>query len=148
MGKFIIPVIFLVIAVGAVVFRDRLSSNAADLVAGDCFMVPALETIEDVQHNPCTDPHDGEVLYTGDFEAGSVFPSDTQFDSWVQANCVDQRFAEFVGASFQAREDIDLGYFTPTAEGWGEGDRQMICYLTPTTGEMGTSSFRAAPAAS
>ena len=45
------------VAIGGFVLRDRLSSNAGDLAVGDCFDEPtaSAETIEDVQHQPCTE---------------------------------------------------------------------------------------------
>ena len=56
--------IVVIVLVVAFVFRDRLSGNAGDLAVGDCFDAPTLDgqTVSDVQHHPCTEPHTGEVF--------------------------------------------------------------------------------------
>jgi hypothetical protein len=52
-----------VVAVGALIFRDRLSGSAGELKVGDCFDVPAVQTnIRDVQHHPCNESHTGVVM--------------------------------------------------------------------------------------
>ena len=52
-----------VIALGGLIFRERLSGSAGDLAVGECFDVPAGDTnIGDVQHHPCSEAHTGEVF--------------------------------------------------------------------------------------
>lgn len=134
-----------VISVIGFVFRDRLSSAASELQVGDCFDVPAEETIEDVQHQPCTDPHTGEVILVADFTGAELYPTDAELEAWVRRECVDRAFPAFVGDSFDAREDIDLGFFYPREEGWSRGDREMVCYVSPVGGGPVSASYRAAP---
>jgi Septum formation len=142
-------IILVVVIVGGVavafLFRDRLSGSASELRVGDCFQVPAGDTVDDVQHSPCTEAHDGEVLVVADYPGGDSYPTSDDFDSWVQTECVDHAFADYVGASFDSRQDIDLGYLYPQSDGWASGDRQMICYLTPASGGTVSAPFRAAP---
>lgn len=143
--RMIIPVVLIVgIAAVGFVLRDRLTGNASDLHVGDCFQVPAGDSISDVQHTPCTEPHDGEVIYVADYSGSDSYPTSDQFDTWVGSECVDTAFASYVGEGYEARPDIDLGYFYPQADGWSSGDRQMICYLSPADGALVSSSFRAA----
>ena len=150
MGRFIIGIaIFLVIGGVAFLFRDFLPSNAAELKVGDCFDVPAGTDVKDVQHHPCTDAHDGEVIFVGDFTGSETYPSGDAFDAWVGAECVDKAFPTYVGASFQSREDLDLGYFYPKTESWGK-DKTVTCYISPVAGGKVTVSYKAgaAPSAS
>ena len=147
-GRLVLLVGFLVIAVGAIVFRDRISGNAGELVAGDCFDVPVGAEIKDVQHHPCTEAHDGEVLLVGKYEGTDTRPTQAQFETWVGDNCLGQVFTDYVGATYEGREDISAGAFWPTADGWSSGDREVTCYITPTDQQKITYSYRAAPAAS
>ncbi len=127
---------------------DRLSLSAATLGVGDCFVEPEGETIEDVQRAPCTEPHTGEVIFSGEYPSADTYPTEDQFKAWVQTTCVDGTFQAFTGKDFEAATDIDLGYFSPTSEGWGKGDRQMTCYLIPADGKAVSTTYKAAPAAS
>jgi hypothetical protein len=123
--------IVVAIAVGAFVFRDRLSSGAGDLKAGDCFDEPkAAETIEEVQHQPCNEPHDNEVMVVMDHPAakGEAYPSDAELEAFVDANCV-PLYQGYSGRDPATEEEIDLAWYVPTSEGWAEGTRTVICYL-------------------
>jgi hypothetical protein len=137
------------IAGGWLLFRDRLSGSAEDLRVGDCFDVPTEETIRSIQHQPCTESHDGEAYVVGNAE-GDSFPVVFGFDDWAEEHCLGEAFEAYVGAPFETRTDIDVAYLAPTQESWNDGDREITCYLTPADGQKVTSSYRAAaaPAAS
>lgn len=145
MGRWIIGIgLVAVISIGVLVFRDFLPSNAGQLKAGDCLDVPAGDEVGDVQHHPCNEPHDGEVIFVGDFTGSETYPIQDAFDAWVKTECVDKAFPTYIGASFDAREDIDLGYFYPKSEQWSK-DKQMICYVTPLpAGKVSVSYAKAA----
>jgi hypothetical protein len=137
-----------VIGVVGLIFRDRLSANASELQVGDCFHVPAGESISDVQHAPCTEGHDGEVFAIQDYASNTAYPTVSEFDLWVKSECVDKAFPAYIGASFESRTDLDIGYFYPLEENWTSGDRQMICYVTPVAGGTVTKSYRVGQATS
>jgi hypothetical protein len=154
MGKsaltaFVSVAIIAVIAGGWLLFRDRLSGSAEDVRVGDCFDVPTEETVKSLQHQPCTEAHDGEAYVIGTSDADS-YPVVFGFDDWVEANCLGSAFETYVGEPVEARPDIAIAYFSPTREGWESGDREITCYLTPADGQRITSSYQAAaaPAAS
>lgn len=152
-ARLIIPLILIliliVIVVGAIVFRDKLSGRASDLKVGDCFEVPAGDTVGDVQHRLCTEPHDGEVLVVGDYPTATTYPTTSQFDDWVKTQCVDTAFQAYVGDTYDARTDVSVAYFYPQSDGWNKGDHGMICYLTPaTSGTKVSVSFHNSGAAS
>ena len=145
-GRLIILGVILVGAIGAIVFRDRISGNASDLAVGDCFEIPSGETVKDVQHHPCAEPHDAEVLVVAKYEGTDAYPTVSQFQTWVKQHCVDTNFTEYVGRSYESSTDLDVGWLSPTEEGWKGGDKEMTCYLTSVAGGMVTSSYRASAA--
>ena len=135
------------IAGGAFLLRDFLPSNAGNLAVGDCFDVPAAETetVEDVQHHPCTETHGGEVVFVGDFEpAPSAFPSDDEIFGFFSARCI-AAFFEYTGLTAATSEHLDMSAFTPTQQGWTEGDRTVICYAINVDGSPMTTSVKKAP---
>lgn len=133
------------IALGALVFRDRISGGAADLAVGDCFDEPTrLGEVKEVQHHPCTESHTSEVVFVGDMQASETYPTDGAFIAFVQASCV-PAFNTYTGLDFNALEAVDLGFLTPTTEGWSGGDREMICYAIRVDGAPVSQSFKAVP---
>jgi hypothetical protein len=119
-----------VFLVGGFLFRDLLPGAADDLALGDCFEEPtALETIEEVQHRPCTDQHDNEVIFAGNHPArdGSAPLTDTEYEDWVGANCL-PAFRAYTGVDLMGQEALGLGYFVPVDEAWQKGNRKVICY--------------------
>jgi hypothetical protein len=142
--------IIAVIGVGAYVLRDRISGNASDLAVGDCFDVPASATIEDVQHHPCTDAHDAEVVYVGDHPApdGAAPLTDEGLQGFVMGTC-GGAMIEYVGGLQSVEtsaelQDLDLGAIYPTDDDWNGGERTITCYLHSVDGSVLTKSFKAA----
>ena len=132
-----------VIALGGFLFRDRLSGNAGQLSVGDCFDVPAGEdVIDDVQHHPCSDQHEAEVVLVEDYVGGegATYPSDATWDAFVASKCV-PAFNAYTGLDYETDRTLGIGYFTPTQEGWDDGDHEVICYIAriddgPMTGSV------------
>ena len=139
--------IVVVIGVGAFVFRDRLSGAAADLGVGECFDQPAanLERIEDVQHHPCVESHDAEVFHVFDHPAAAdgAYPSDEAWAEIVFPRC-DGPFSAYTGQSATVAGELTYSMYTPTEDGWSEGDREVICFLYRTDGTAMTTSSRVA----
>ncbi|MEO8229890.1 MAG: septum formation family protein [Chloroflexota bacterium] len=136
----------LVLVVGFL-FRDRISGQAADLKAGDCFDDPvaagqSAAEVKDVQHHPCTEPHLFEVIETFKFEAGgdAAFPGQTGFDSFMVEKC-SAAFSSYVGV---AEEQSSLGFsaYTPVESGWKKGDRDITCFLGAPDGSKLTGSMK------
>lgn len=131
------------VAIGGLLFRDRLTGGAADLAVGDCFDEPTtIGEVQDVQHHPCTESHDSEVVFVGDMPEASTYPTDAQFVAYIRASCV-PAFNAYTGLDFDVLEAVDMGYLTPTAEGWSKGDREMICYAIRSDGASVSQSFKA-----
>lgn len=130
------------IGVGGLVLRDRLTGAATDLKVGDCFDEPAGVTeVSEVQHQPCTDAHDAEVIYVANY-TGDSYPVISGFDDYVVDNCI-PAFQTYVGRSFDEATELDLSYFFPTLDGWGKGDREITCYLVNVDSSKLTRSMKA-----
>lgn len=131
--------------VGGLLLRDRLSSNAADLRVGDCFQEPAaLESIEDVQHQPCGETHDFEVIFVGEHTAakGAAVPSDDEYTEFAATQCL-PAFTTYTGIDVLSQEVLDVGYYVPADDSWRDGDRKIICYAGRVDGAKMTQSVRA-----
>lgn len=135
--------IIAVFLVGGFILRDRLGGSPAELKFGDCFDVPTTtaQTVNDVQHHPCTESHTGEVILVTEHPAakGANKPTDTVLTSYLMSTCG-------VALNAYAGPDnakFDLGAFSPTDDGWKNGDRGVTCYLTMLDESAMTVSFKA-----
>lgn len=137
-------VVVAVIAIGGLIFRDRLASDAGGLKVGECFDDPAGATrITDVQHHPCTESHNAEVVYLGNLPDGdSNFPTDATVQDWVRSNCV-PAWSSYTGKVFDTEPILSLGFYQPSPESWGHGDRKMVCYVIREDAAPMTTSVKA-----
>jgi Septum formation len=132
------------IGIGVLVLRPYVTGNAGGLAVGDCFDEPATatQTVEDVQHHPCTDLHDGEVFYVGNYEPSTgTYPSDAEFLNFVRDRCTGA-FNTYTGLDYTSTQDLDFSAFTPTAEGWGKGNRKVTCYAVKVDNSQFNASIK------
>jgi hypothetical protein len=114
-----------------VVFRDSLSGSVNDLMVGDCFDVPpGLLTLSDVQHHPCTGPHDAELIFETRFPgaATDAYPKKSAFTTFVGDQCR-PAYRSYLGSDFDADPLYDMAYLFPTDESWTDGDRRVACLV-------------------
>ena len=122
--------LFAALGIGALLARPFLAGGAGELKVGECFDIPSLkETVEDVQHHPCTDPHGGEVYFGGDLVAArdAPYPTDPVIESEVAALCVPS-FDTVHRLHFDTDPTWSFGYFYPHPDSWADGDRGRISY--------------------
>jgi hypothetical protein len=136
-GAIIAIVVLVVILVGVggcfYFFRDSLSGNVTELAVGDCFDEPAgSTTVSDVQHQPCTSPHDAEVVFVI-HDPSSSYPGVEAFRTAANAQCPAAATA-YIGSDFDSNPDIGGGFFYPTSDSWGSGDHDVTCYVDRTDG--------------
>lgn len=128
-----------------------LPGSVTSLAVGDCFDEPGTEgEVSEVQHQPCDQPHDAEVIFvvTHPAPAGESYPVVSGFEDFIREQCV-PAFATFTGRDYDTDTELEMGYFHPTLSGWGEGDRGFTCYVTRIDGAKSSQSYRAgAPAGS
>lgn len=133
------------IVIGAIILRPFLSGNAGNLQVGDCFDEPAgvEDTVDDVQHRPCTDPHGAEVVFVGDYTPDSAtYPTDEQFLAFFQTTCT-AAFNTYTGLDFATDPTYDMSAYTPTTAGWSDdNDRKVICFAIRLDGAQMTSSIK------
>jgi hypothetical protein len=134
------------IAGGAFVLRPFVTGNAGELAVGDCFDEPAqaTETVKDVQHHPCTDLPDAEVIFVGNYEpATGAYPTDEQFLAFMRDRCTGA-FNAYTGLDYTRAQDLDFSAFTPTSDGWTGGDRKVTCYAVKVDGSKFNASIKKA----
>jgi hypothetical protein len=139
--------IIVVIALGAYIFRDRLSGGAADLAVGDCFDVPTTNIdIKDVQHHPCTESHTGEVFVLVKHPAakGAAPLSEAQLIDFLTSACA-PAWTTYVGKETAAAGTLDFGAFYPVDKAWADGDRGVTCYTYRLDKKPMTSSVKTTP---
>jgi hypothetical protein len=133
------------IVIGAFILRPFISGSAGDLKVGDCFDPPTTlgVTVKDVQHHPCTDAHGAEVVFVGNHPSSATYPTDDEFDQYFLDTCVPAYLA-YTGIDLLTTTDETgtMDYFSPTSEGWGKGDRTVICYATRTDGTSTTGTVK------
>ncbi|MEO8626245.1 MAG: septum formation family protein [Candidatus Limnocylindrales bacterium] len=132
----VILVIVAAVVIGGIAYvaltRDSSTGGVDALQVGDCIDQPAgSSTITEVQHQPCTKPHDGEVfaLLTNPAAADEPYPVVSGFDDYIQTNCI-PLWEAYTGRTWSTDTELDLNYLHPTLLGWGNGDRGFTCYLT------------------
>ena len=116
---------------------------ANELAVGDCLVEPTEETFFDVLLVPCDAAHDMEVIFVGSHPEQADFPSDDAFAEFADTTC-GPAFEAFTGSALDGQSTLEIGWFTPTEEGWAEGDRSILCYLYPSSGEPASQSYRGA----
>jgi putative regulator of septum formation len=141
----ILLIIVAVIGVGFVLLRDRFSNDVTSLQPGECFDLPTETTVTDVQRQPCNEPHDAEVFanVTHTAAADGTYPLSTEFGDLADDECEPQ-LSTYSGLT---TEQLDTrgtfyGYFYPTREGWGKGDRVVTCYVIKVDHTKMTGSIR------
>jgi len=138
----VLAIIVILILGGLFIFRDRISGDVTALQVGDCIDEPAAGTtsVSQVQHQPCSDPHDAEIVYIAS-DTSPSYPGQDHFDQVANSVCTDQATL-YLGTDFNSRADIGGGYFYPTSDSWSGGDRDITCYVDRTDGEKLVGSVK------
>ncbi|MBF8289447.1 MAG: hypothetical protein HW391_415 [Chloroflexi bacterium] len=134
------------VVVGGFILRPFITGNAGQLSVGDCFDPPAstVETVEDVQHHPCTDEHGAEVFFVGDYPGSKSdpYPTDDEMLAWLTEKCIPAA-ESYTGKASTLTPDLDIGWFQPTEDGWKGDDQGVICYLYRLDETMFKGSLKA-----
>lgn len=97
---------------------------------GDCFNDPPPERqLQQVDVVACEQPHDNEVFATVAHPApeAAEFPGREVVVAYAEQACPEP-FAAYVGANYD-QSRYSLFPIVPSADTWGQGDRQIICAL-------------------
>ena len=96
---------------------------------GDCFN----ETAEEFVDISCDEPHQAEIYEVLDHPDASAYPGGQLIADWAEPQCY-ARFESYTGVAYPDSA-LEFNYLFPTAAGWREGDREVICYLFDPSGD-------------
>lgn len=136
----IIGVIVAFLAIVLFVVRNNVAAD--DLKVGNCFNIPNGTSIQTVETQPCTDSHNGEVFFVGEY-TGDSYPISLSLDRYIDETCV-PAFEAYVGRAVDSQPELSIGYFYPSRDGWTSGDRTVTCYLSQPDDSPMTQSLRKA----
>jgi len=132
------------IAIAALIFRDRLTGAATDLRVGDCFNKPAdINQVSDLQHRPCSEPHDAEVIFVGDHPAASEYPGQLAFDQFAEEMCA-PALESYLGRDLVTEHELTGGYLYPLEDGWHANDHEIACFVFRVDAQPLMQSVKAA----
>lgn len=126
-----------------------VSGTPQQLAVGDCLVISSVgDEFSEVPVVDCETAHEAEVYsvhtiggsWGDDYDAQAVVAT-------VEDECI-ARFEAYVGEPY-ATSSIDVFYVYPLADGWAEGDREVVCAAfapDPDTGDP--VAFRGTLAAS
>lgn len=113
---------------------DPIPTSVFDLEEGDCFQsVSQTGSIEEVDVVDCDSPHDNEVYSVWDFADGpdDPYPGDDVVVEESSAGC-NEDFEDQIDDT----SDLSISSLHPTEGSWGNGDREVVCYLQNTDGSQ------------
>jgi hypothetical protein len=140
----------LVVILAVVLYAVRNSTSADNLKVGTCFDEPAAgKDFSTVEKHECTEPHDAEVVFVTEYtDQSDTLPIKLTMDSFVGDACV-PAIELYTGRAAEDIAELGMGYITPNADGWKDGDRTITCYVYNLDASKLTTSVKgAAPAAS
>lgn len=124
-----------------------VSTARSAIEAGECFNEYLYRSQTDFVEEittivSCQNPHDREAYFAIEYPGGETdnYPLDDELKRWADSTCLDE-FEAFVGVEYVLSQ-LEIGSFVPTFESWGEGDRNVICYLYPDKGGRLRDSVR------
>jgi len=109
---------------GAIV--DAGSVDVFQIMVGDCFDDVTSEQISSLPGVPCAEPHDNEAYASFDVSLPSYPEGDGMYEMAFES-CLD-RFETFVGRDYES-SSLDIYTLYPTAEGWAQDDREVVCAI-------------------
>jgi hypothetical protein len=114
------------------------------IAVGECIVVPREGIVGELRRVPCDTRHGGEVFALVEHPGPlSAFPDDG-FAAFVAERCGPE-FEQWTGTALEEQDVLRVAWFSPTWEGWVEGDRRVTCYLVQADGANMYSSYRASP---
>lgn len=137
-----IPLVLIGGFLAFVLWSVKDNQSADDLAVGTCFDVPTQTSVSTVTRQDCTVAHDAEVFHNTEYDGDSTtYPISLTMDGFVIDTC-GPVFATYVGEELEA-SDLTIGYFYPSRDGWGDGDRTVTCYAQPADESKLTQSVKA-----
>ena len=109
--------------------------GAAAVRVGDCINIPdndGSNEVISVEGIPCNEPHDEQIYY--EFVA-STSGGYAGMEQQTDQKCFDN-FDDFIGVAWE-ESTLDFYAWTPSVEGWEQGDREVSCIVfNPAGGKL------------
>jgi Septum formation len=127
--------LIIVLAVVGVVAWGTHSKSARNAAVGDCWAeLPTGNRVSRVNTTSCDRPHRGEVVGVLAMPDGS-YPAQSVFQNYKQ-KCRDALASYSSTAMNDSR--VDLAVMPPSEDSWKQGDREMVCIATFSSGRTGS----------
>lgn len=116
----------------AVALAACSAGNVFSLDVGTCFddveefSEEGSGEVADVPIVECSEPHDNQVFAKFDLPDGD-FPGQAGVQASAEDGCI-ERFEDFVGLAYADSRYV-ASSLTPTDQTWGDGDREVVCFL-------------------
>lgn len=114
---------------GFLLLQGSSSKFVVDITVGECFDDPLKFEVASIVVIPCAEPHDNEVYEVTSLLYGpdAPYPGEEAIFGEGDLICYDA-FEGYVGRPYE-ESTLDVVYFYPTEESWGQGDREVACAL-------------------
>ncbi len=123
--------------------KATTGADVFSVTVGDCLNDSSVSgQISSVPLVQCSAPHDSEAYFSGKLADGD-FPGETAVKKGAEALC-GPAFTDFIGVPYQKGKGYDYTYYTPTADSWKAGDRQVMCVAFNPSGAQVTGTLRGA----
>lgn len=122
----LLGIVGLVIAAVVVAGLVDGSRSAASLQPGECVLAPEGDQVLDVDIVDCAEPHQLEVIGSVTL-GGDGYPGDQAAFRRALEQC-EPIFADYVEVEYELSMWV-LNVFTPTRDGWDEGERSATCLV-------------------
>lgn len=113
---------------GAVVEAGGLGAFVMQI--GDCVQLPDAQEIQSVEAVPCGQAHDAQV-YAEFLLSGDDWPGEESIEMQSAQGCY-ERWPAAVSADYDNDPAHDFTFFSPLADGWSNGDREVTCMVVNT----------------
>ncbi len=116
------------------------SADVFSMVVGDCINDSSLaDEVTTIPIVPCSEPHDSEIYHSFDLTT-SALPIRDELDQLAGEECV-PAFESFAGIAYEDSVYY-FSYFSPSAQSWADGDREILCTIYDMDGQT-TGSLEA-----
>lgn len=141
-GGLLILLFVAIVALGALLAESGTIA-AGSIKRGECFAdfgqfeIDSTGTgeVSSVDRIDCAEAHALEAYYVGGaYESYDVYPGPEEIDDVAITSCR-QRFERFVDFEWESSQ-LDFWWLTPTATGWEDGDRELICLVGAADKEL------------
>jgi hypothetical protein len=134
-----VPLVLIVLAVGFFLYQGQ--RGVENLAVGDCFNAESTGEISSVESRACNGPHKFEVVHVVDWpNPDDPYPSVNAQDEFLATECI-PAFASYVGTEYQT-SILEFQVYSPTAEGWSQGDHEFVCAVFDPSDNQLESSVR------